>query len=161
MLTFQIGDEIVYPMHGAGVVAGIEEKCILGKTQTYYILELSVGAIQVMLPEDQLADAGIRTVVSVAEADSIMREIKRSAPENADADWNTRYRNNLEHLKHGTLKEVAMVAKALWTRDKQKSLSNAERKIFQCAKKALISELMLSKGRTYEEMETLVLKAIS
>ncbi|MBE5040375.1 CarD family transcriptional regulator [Ructibacterium gallinarum] len=158
---FKIGDKIAYPMHGAGVIEGVESRCILGQEHKYYVLKLSMGNVQVLIPTSNMEETGVRYIVSADEADHVIHCFAECAEEDEDKNWNKRYRDNIEKLKKGNLEEVAVVMKSLVLRDRRKSLSNAERKMLNNAKNALISELGLSKGMSYDEVEHLLMDAIS
>lgn len=158
---FKIGDKIAYPMHGAGVIEGVETKRILGEEHKYYVLKLSMGNVQVMVPTANIEEIGVRAIVSSEEADAVIRSFIACADEEDDMNWNKRYRENIERLKEGKLSEVAHVTKSLILRDRKKSLSNAERKMLNNAKAVLISELVLSKGMSYAEIEDMLMEAIS
>lgn len=158
---FKIGDKIAYPMHGAGVIEGVENRRILGEEHKYYILKLSMGNVQIMIPTANMEEIGVRYIVSADEADAVIRSFIECAEEEEDMNWNKRYRENIEKLKDGSLAEVAHVTKSLILRDRKKSLSNAERKMLNNAKSVLISELVLSKGMSYTEVEHLLMEAIS
>ena len=145
----------MYPMHGAGVIVGIEKKEILGEMREYFVLQISKKNIKVLLPIDNLEITGIRNIVSASEADDAINFFKDLEDED-NANWNQRYRENMDKLKSGTIKEVAYVAKTLLLRDKKKSLSNAERKILSNAKSVFISELEAAKNMSGEEIETLL-----
>ena len=69
---FEIGDKVVYPMHGAGIIEGIEEREILGEKQSYYILRFPVGDMKVMIPIDSVEQVGIREVIPVEEVDKVV-----------------------------------------------------------------------------------------
>lgn len=158
---FKIGDKIAYPMHGAGVIEGVENRRILGEEHKYYILKLSMGNVQIMIPTANMEEIGVLYIVSADEADAVIRSFIDCADEEEDMNWNKRYRENIEKLKDGRLAEVAHVTKSLILRDRKKSLSNAERKMLNNAKSVLISELVLSKGMSYTEVEHLLMEAIS
>lgn len=153
---FQVGDRIVYPMHGAGIIVDIEEKKILGETHKYYVMQISVSDMKVMLPVNNTETIGIRKVVSEDAATAAIKYF-RDCSEDCNDNWNQRYRENIEKLKSGNLTDVATVAKTLLLRDRKKSLSNAERKMLSNAKNILISELVLAKGNTYEEIEEMLI----
>lgn len=153
---FDIGDRIVYPMHGAGIIVDIEEKKILGETHKYYIMQISVSDMKVMLPVNNTETIGIRKIVSEDTANTAIDHFHQCAEDTND-NWNQRYRDNMEKLKSGNLMEVATVAKTLLLRDRKKSLSNVERKMLSNAKNILISELVLAKGKSFEEIEELLL----
>ena len=145
----------MYPMHGAGVIVDMEEKEILGEKRKYFVLQVSKKNIKVLLPVDNLEITGLRSIVSEKEADDAIKYFGEVSDDET-ANWNQRYRDNVEKLKSGKIEEVAYVAKTLLLRDKKKSLSNAERKILSNAKSVLISELETAKNMSCEEIEALL-----
>ncbi len=153
---FNIGDKIVYPMHGAGTIAGIEKKKILGEIHEYYVLKIPIGDMKVMIPTDSFGEVGIREVSTESEADKVIDVFKNCGEEETENNWNKRYRDNIERMKTGNLEDIAKIAKALVLRDKKKSLSNAERKMLNNAKHILLSELVLAKKMTYEDLESML-----
>ena len=147
---FDVGDKIVYPMHGAGIIESIEEKEILGFKQYYYIIKMPIGDMKVMIPIDNVDDIGIREIIDANEAEKVFELLKedRIAVNN---NWNKRYRENMEKLKDGSIYEIAQIAKSLMTRDK--SLSTGERKLMINAKNAVLSEIMLAKNISLVQAE--------
>lgn len=150
---YKIGDKIVYPMHGAGTIEAIEEKTVLGEVNNYYILRMSYDDLKVMFPISGVAADSIRDVIVPEEADKVI-EYFRGYTEETVGNWNKRYRENIVRIKSGNIYEVAQVAKNLMLRDKKKGLSSGERKMLINAKQILISELVLSKGKTQYEIES-------
>lgn len=153
---FKIGDKIVYPMHGAGTIIGIETKKILGELHEYYVLSIPIGDMKVMIPTDNLDEIGIREVSTEKKADETIDVFLNADEEITESNWNKRYRENIERMKKGDILDVARIAKSLFVRDRKKSLSNAERKMLSNAKHILLSELVLSKKMTYEELENIL-----
>lgn len=153
---FKIGDKIVYPMHGAGTIIGIETKKILGEIHEYYVLSIPVGDMKVMIPTDNLDEIGIRDISTETEADEVIDVFKTCEEEIIENNWNKRYRENMDRMKKGNLKDIARITKSLFLRDQKKSLSNAERKMLNNAKHILMSELVLAKKMTYEDLENLL-----
>ena len=149
---FNIGDKIVYPMHGAGVIEDIEEKEILGEKKSYYVMKIPVGNLKVLVPVDNVEDIGIRDIISPEEADSVIK-IFSVDKETKQINWNKRYRDNLERIKTGDIFEVARVVRNLMKRDSLKGLSTGERKMLTNAKHILISELVLVKNLDKDELE--------
>lgn len=149
---FQVGDQIVHPMHGAGVIDGIEERKVNGVMRSYYVLKLPVGGMMVMVPTENSEEIGVRPVIDKDQSDQIMAAIENIQVE-MDPNWNRRYRENMIRLKSGDLLEVARVVKGLMLRDGARGLSNGERKMLHSAKQILISELVLSQSSSYEEIE--------
>ena len=152
---FEIGDCVMYPMHGAGVIIGTEEKEILGEVRKYFILEVAKKNIRVLLPVDNIENTGIRSIISEKEADRAI-EYFADVKEDSNDNWNKRYRENVDKLKSGKIEDVVYVVKTLLLRDKRKSLSNAERKILSNAKSVLLSELETAKNMSSEEIEALL-----
>ena len=149
---FQIGDKVVHPMHGAGIVESIVQKEVNGVTREYYMLKLPVRSMVVMVPTEHSGEIGVRPVVGSAEADRILASISQ-LPVEAVSSWNRRYRMNMERMKSGNLFEVARVVKSLTLRENDRGLSTGERKMLHAAKQILISELVMSKDSSYEDME--------
>ena len=149
---YQIGDKVVHPMHGAGVIDSIVQRKVAGKLEDYYLLKLSVGSMTVMIPTGNTQEIGVRPIVSSEEAKDLIRAL-----ENIEVDmtqnWNRRYRENMVRLKSGDLLEVARVVKGLLIREGQRGLSNGERKMLRTAKQILISELVLAQSLPYKTVE--------
>ena len=136
---FSIGDKVLYPMHGAGIIEAIEEKKVLGETKSYYILH--IGTLSLMVPVDG-DSAGLRAIVEHPEIQRAMEELAAPSTE-MDENWNRRNRENMEHLKTGDICEVAKVVRNLMRVDKIKKLSSGEKKLLQNAKQILASEIAL------------------
>ena len=149
---FEIGDKIVYPMHGAGVIVEKTLKTILGVEKEYYILSIPVGEIKISVPIDKINDMGIRTIVDESEIEDILSTLKLEDVE-INSNWNARYRENLEKLRLGELKGIAEVFRDLYTLDLDRGLSMAEKKLLHSSKKMLISELSVVEGKKVAEVE--------
>ena len=156
---FVVGDEIVHPMHGAGVIKSITSKRINGVEQTYYVLSVPSSNVVIMIPIRQCESIGIRPVMDGAAADIII-ELFREAQIEDSANWNKRYRENMLRLKSGDLSEVSRVVKSLMLREKTRSLSTGERKMLVTAKQIMLSELVLAKNTTYNELESLLVSML-
>ncbi len=156
---FQVGDKIVHPMHGAGVVDEIVSQKIGGVARDYYMLRLPVGGMVVMIPTENSAEIGVRSVVNADEADRVVAELPLLIVD-MTPNWNRRYRENMLHLKSGNLREVAMVVKGLMIRDGLRGLSTGERKMLHSAKQIFLSELVLAQSISYEEAEKRINTAV-
>ncbi len=154
---YNIGDKIVYPMHGAGVIESIEEKEILGSKQSYYVVKIPVGDMKVLIPTKNVDNIGIREVISEKDADKVF-SILCSKSVDLNSNWNKRYRENMVKIKSGNIYEVADVVGSLMVRDKEKGLSTGERKMLNSAKQILISELVLAKNMNALEIEKIINK---
>ncbi len=149
---YQIGDKVVHPMYGAGVVDSIVQKTVDGVVRDYYILKLPNRSMVVMVPTDNCEEIGVRRVVDQTQADKVMAAIPDIQVE-MTANWNHRYRENMERMKSGDLLEVARVIKGLTIRDQKRGLSTGERKMLHSARQILISEIVLAKSSSYESVE--------
>ena len=92
---YQIGDKVVHPMHGAGTIVGIETKKVLGNTHDYYVLQIPIGDMKVMIPIDNLEEIGIRDVSDEQEADRVIQLFKEYEGDVFESNWNKRYRDNI------------------------------------------------------------------
>lgn len=152
---FNIGDKVVYPMHGAGVIEAIEEKEILGARKKYYIMNIPIGEMKVMIPLDNVGNIGLREVIDdngVEQVFSILRENHSKMSTN----WNRRYRMNMEKIKSGDIYKVAEVVRNLMVREMEKGLSTGERKMLESARQILISELVLAKNTSATDVDEII-----
>lgn len=156
---YHIGDKIVHPMHGAGIIDSIVQKRLNGVTRNYYTMRLPAGSMMVMIPTDHTDEIGVRPVITPAEADHVLHELGNIKVDMTQ-NWNRRYRENMLRLKSGDLIEVARVVKGLMLRDRERGLSTGERKMLHSAKQILISELVLSQNGDYDEMERRINKTM-
>jgi len=148
---FNVGDKVVYPMHGAGIIESIEEKEILGAIKRYYVMKLPVGDIKVMVPMESIIQVGLREVVCedmVRQVFAVLQDQQIEMP----ANWNRRYRDHLEKIKSGCILDVAEVVRNLTLRERAKGLSTGERKMLESARQILVSELILVKNVSQEEI---------
>lgn len=160
LALFNIGDKVVYPMHGAGVIEAIEEKEVLGEKRQYYILRLPIGDMKVMIPINSSNGTGLRGVIDVTGVERVMG-ILEDANTEMSTNWNRRYRANLEKIKTGDVYEVAEVVRNLIKRDNEKSLSSGERKMLENARQILVSELVLATEVEEEKAQSMVDKALA
>ncbi|MDK2784479.1 MAG: CarD family transcriptional regulator [Bacillota bacterium] len=152
---FKVGDKVVYPMHGAGVIEAIEEREFLGKKRQYYVMRMPIGDMKVMIPTETSAKVGLRRVISREDVARVL-EILRERKSKMSGNWNHRYRANLEKIRSGDPFEVAEVVRNLILRDREKGLSSGEKKMLDSARQILISELVLAQNMGEEEAQSLV-----
>ena len=151
---FNVGDKIVYPMHGAGTIDSIEEKDILGEKQSYYILRMP-GGVKVMIPTAKAEEVGVRNIIDKSSADRVISVLEQNETD-MDKNWNKRYRDNMDKMKSGDIYEVADVVRNLSFKQKEKGLSTGEKKMLNNAKQILVSELVLAEHASQEEVEEIV-----
>lgn len=148
---FSVGDCVVYPMHGAGVIEAIEEKEILGARKKYYVMKLPMGEMKVLIPTDSIMQVGLRGVIEKDKVPQVFVVLQGEQPE-MSANWNRRYRNHLEKIKSGDIFEVAEVVRNLMLRDREKGLSTGESKMLETARQILVSELILVQDMEHSEV---------
>ena len=151
---YNVGDKVVYPMHGAGVIDSIEEKEVLGEKQSYYILKMP-GEVKVMVPISTAEQHGIRNVIDKVEAERVFSVLEQDETE-MEKNWNKRYRDNMDKMKSGDIYEIADVVRNLSFKQKEKGLSTGEKKMLHNAKQILVSELVLAEHASQDEVEELV-----
>lgn len=140
---FQVGDKVVYPMHGAGVIEAIEEREVLGDRKQYYVMRLPINELKVMVPCDH-SKAGLREVISEQTFQKVL-EVLSNRKTLMSKNWNHRYRANMEKIKSGNILELAEVVRNLSHRDREKGLSNGERKMLESARQILLSEIIVAR----------------
>ncbi len=151
---FNVGDKIVYPMHGAGTIDSIEEKNILGENQAYYVIKMP-GEVKVMVPTAKAEQIGVRNVIGKEEAEKVISILGEDETQMSQ-NWNKRYRDNMEKMKSGSIYEVADVVRNLSFKQKEKGLSTGEKKMLNNAKQILVSELVLAEHASQDEVEELI-----
>ena len=149
---YKIGDRIVHPMHGAGVIDSITTQTVNGNILEYYILKLPTNNMTIMVPVATCDKIGIRNVISEARANELL-SLASVIDVEENTNWNQRYRDNAARIKSGDLNEVVRVIKSLSYRDIKNGLSTGERKMLHSARQILISELVLAKKSTYNDIE--------
>ena len=156
---YSIGDKIVYPMHGAGIIDRIEEKTILGEDRQYYVLRVSSNDMKVMIPVDKCEEVGIRNIIEEDEVEGVMEVLSAPSTEMSD-NWNRRNRENMERLRTGDIKEVAGVVRNLLRVERTKPLSTGEKKMLTNARQILTSELVLVLGCQETDIHDMIEKAV-
>lgn len=150
---FSIGDLIVHPMHGAGVIDDIVREKVAGALQEYYVFKMPMGGLILKIPTANAHVIGVRGILSREQVESLMDAIP-GIPVETNANWNKRYQENMMRLKSGDLYEVARVIKALMHRDLLRGLSTGERKMLHNAKQIILSEIVLVESCDYKEIES-------
>lgn len=148
---FKVGDKVAYPMHGAGIIKGIEERSIAGNVTKYYVLLFEMGGMKVMVPIDNGVNSGLRNIIDKDECEKLISYMKKEHGDEEN-NWNRRYRENLERIKTGNVYDVADVVCTLTSREKEKGLSTGDRKMLTTARQILESELVLASEKKEKEI---------
>ena len=148
----QIGDKVFYPMHGAGIISGVETCEVLGENKEYFVLKMPLGSMKVMIPTDNVENLGLRSIISKEEVEEI-QTVLRDKPERVMGSWNKRFHAILERMKKGDILDVAAVTRNLSLQDRRRKISSGERRLMDLARQMLISELVYACDKTPEEVE--------
>lgn len=151
---FAVGDKVVYPMHGAGIVKTIEQRERDGQNVDYLILTMLLGEMKVMVPVDSVDRVGLRSVIKTKEIDEV-EEVLKDRPDNYNKNvtWNRRFNMYLEKMKSGNIFDVADVIRTLQVQENEKKLSTGERRLLGTARQILVSEVMLVKNAEQQTIE--------
>lgn len=152
---YQIGDRVVHPLHGAGIITGVVERTIDGVPAQYYALRLALEDTELFLPVGTCDKLGIRPVCTRAQAQAFLAQLDTVKGSNPKG-WNQRYRENMLHLRSGDLLQVAQVVKSLAARDKARGLSTGEKKMLLSARHIVESELCYALECSPEEIAQVI-----
>lgn len=151
-MSFDVGDKVVYPQHGAAVIERRERRVAFGEEREYLVLQLAYGDLTLMVPADNTDQVGIREVINdeeVEEVFAVLRKKEARTPTN----WSRRFKNHVEKLKSGDVYQVAEVVRNLSLRENDKGLSAGEKRMLARARQILTSELTFALGVTESEAE--------
>ena len=153
LIEFKVGDNAVYPGHGVGRVNAIECKEIAGKKLTFYSIQILETGMKIMVPQGNVKSVGLRPIISKTEAEEVIGILKQTNVKIDNQTWNRRYREYMEKIKTGGVREIAEVLRDLFLLKVDKELSFGERKMLDTARSLLIKELILATGRDQLEQE--------
>ncbi len=159
-LSFRVGDKVVYPNHGVGVIEQISSRTIGATVQKYYLLNIKSSSLKVMVPFQNVASVGLRRVVKNGDVQKILDYVITGKCDN-HADWKYRFKENSEKMRTGSLMDVAEVLKGLLLLNQTKPLSFREKKMLERARYLLVSELALARNVAEPEVEELLSKALA
>ena len=154
-MSFDVGDKVVYPHHGAAVIEKREKKFAFGEEREYLILKLAYGDLTLMVPTDNTEEVGLREVINdeeVEEVFAVLRKKEARMPTN----WSRRFKNHVEKLKSGDIYQVAEVVRNLSLREKDKGLSAGEKRMLARARQILVSELALAEHTNEDKAEIIL-----
>ena len=139
-MSYDVGDRVVYPHHGAAVIERKEMREAFGRETEYLVLRMAHGDMTVSVPSDKVDDVGVRWPISADEVEDLF-EVLRKRDVHEPANWSRRFKNHQEKLKSGDVYQVAEIVRNLALRDRAKGLSAGEKSLCQKARSVLISEL--------------------
>lgn len=156
---FSIGDTVVYPVYGAGIVVNIETVQIGNKTGTYYVIDLPNGNLTVRLSVEKADELGLRRIYEEEELKNTIRSVAKIPVESHD-NWNQRYKDNLERIRTGKIEKVAEVYRNLYLREHEKGLSGAEKKMLNNTRQIIVSEMVMACKMEKAEAESYLIEAL-
>jgi CarD family transcriptional regulator len=154
-MTFQVGETVVYPQHGAALIEAIETRVIKGEERLYLVLKVAQGDLTVRVPADNCDLVGVRDVVDQAGLDRVF-EVLRAPHTEEPTNWSRRYKANVEKLASGDVIKVAEVVRDLWRRERDRGLSAGEKRVLAKARAVLVSELALAERTNEDKAEALL-----
>jgi CarD family transcriptional regulator len=159
--VFQIGDKVVYPNHGVGVIEQISSRTIGAALEKCYLLKIqsSTTSLKVTVPFHNVANVGLRRVVRNGEIQKIVQFLA-SGESNSAVDWKDRFKENSDRMRTGSLLDVAAVLKSLLVLHHDKPLSFREKKMLDRARYLIVSEIAISKNCEESEIEDVIAEAL-
>jgi len=158
--NFHIGDKVVYPNHGVGIIEQISSRTIGETVEKFYLLKIKSSSLKVMVPFHNVGTVGLRRVVKNGEVQKIVDFLEGGECDN-NTDWKYRFKENSERMRTGSLVEVAAVLKGLLLLTQSKPLSFREKKMLERARYLLVSELAMARNCEEHQIEELLTKALA
>lgn len=159
-LNFEVGDKVVYPNHGVGIIEQISSRTIGASVERFYLLKIKSSSLKVMVPFHNVAAVGLRRVIRNGEIQKIVDFLMDGQCCN-HSDWKYRFKENSEKMRTGSLLEVAAVLKGLLLLAQSKPLSFREKKMLERARYLLVSELAMAKNWDEMQVEQMLSKALT
>lgn len=159
-MSFNVGETVVYPHHGAALIEATETRIVKGEEKLYLVLRVAQGDLTVKVPAENAEVVGVRDVVDQAGLDHVF-EVLRAPHTEEPTNWSRRYKANLEKLASGDVNKVAEVVRDLWRRDKERGLSAGEKRMLSKARQILTSELALAEETDEERAQVILDEVLS
>src|SRR6202789_3149247 len=159
-MDYKIGEKVVYPNHGVGVIEQISYGMLDGRTETYYMLRITSSSLKVMVPRSNADAVGLRPVIRNGDTSKVLGYIEKGKF-NSHHDWKHRFKENSERMRTGSLIEVAAVLKSLVALSRTKPLSFREKKMLERAKYLLVSELATVRNTSESTVEANLIRALA
>jgi CarD family transcriptional regulator len=159
-VEFQVGEKVIYPNHGIGIVESIQTRPIPGGKISLYQLRILSNDSRVWVPQQNADGVGLRHVITASD---VRRIYNLLADGNIDQhpNWKGRFKENSDKMRTGSLYEVAVVLKGLTYLSRKKALSFREKRMLDRAKFLLVSEIAEVEGKTAPVVEERVDRALA
>jgi CarD family transcriptional regulator len=159
-MNFQVGDKVVYPNQGVGIIEQVSSRNVTGQAEMFYLLRLNSSSLRVMVPTTNVTSVGLRRVAKAREITTIVDYLEKGRCK-APHDWKGRFKENSEKMRSGSLQEVAEVLKTLLMLNQAKPLSFREKRMLERAWALLVDEIAVARGLDKQVVETLLIKALT
>ena len=154
-LNFHIGDKVVYPNHGVGVIEQISSRSIGATIERFYLLNIKASSLKVMVPCNNAGSVGLRRVIRNGEIQKVL-DLLSVSETNGGSDWKDRFKENSDRMRTGSLLEVAGVLKSLIALHQAKPLSFREKKMLERARYLIVSELAMARNCEEAKIEEIL-----
>jgi CarD family transcriptional regulator len=154
-LNFHIGDKVVYPNHGVGVIEQVGSRTVGANVERFYLLHIKASSLKVMVPCQNAGSVGMRRVVKNGEIQKVL-DLLSITENGSNGDWKDRFKENSDRMRTGSLLEVAGVLKSLIALHQAKPLSFREKKMLERARYLLVSELAMARNCEEAKVEELL-----
>ena len=158
-MAFEVGDKVIYPNHGLGIVEGIEEKTIFGTTSGFFHLRIVSNDTTVLVPVSNVDGVGLRKAITDEEVDHLFTLLSNGKIDNHQ-NWKGRFKDNSDKMRTGSIYDMADVLKSLTFLSKSKSLSFREKRMLDRAKALIISEISEVMREKSSDVEVKVSEAL-
>lgn len=159
-MDFQIGDKVVYPNQGVGIIEQVSTRNVTGEPEMFYLLKLNSSSLRVMVPTSNVTNVGLRRVSRNKEIGTILDYMEKGRSK-APQDWKGRFKENSEKMRTGSLQHVAEVLKSLLTLNQAKPLSFREKRMLDRAWALLVDEIAMARRLDRQVVEGLLVKALT
>jgi len=159
-MNFQIGDKVVYPNQGVGVIEQVSTRNVTGTPEMFYLLKLNASSLRVMVPMSNVTNVGLRRVVRSRDIGGIL-EFLQNGRCKTPQDWKGRFKENSEKMRSGSLQQVAEVLKSLLVLNQAKPLSFREKRMLDRAWQLLVDEIAMARGASKTDVEAMLVKGFT
>ena len=150
---FKVGEKVVYPAHGVGVIESLQTRNVSGTQRKFYMLRIVDSEMTIMIPTENVQTVGLRRVIGREMVNKVYRILRDKKVEVDQQTWNRRYREYTEKIKTGSVLEIAKVLRDLFVLKADKELSFGERKMLDTARNLLVKELAIARCSSEEKIE--------
>ena len=159
-MDFKLGEKVVYPNHGVGLIEQISFGYVNGKSEKFYMLRILSSGLKVMVPQTNIESVGLRPIIRATQAGAVISYLEKGRS-SSHPDWKHRFKENSDRMRTGSLLDVASVLKGLVVLNDSKPLSFREKKMLERARYLLVSELASARNVDDQQIEDLLTKALA